>query len=749
MGTVTGMGVGVRPSLTSFVGRRQELGRLRDLLSASRLITVTGPGGVGKTRLAEELATSLSRSFDGAIGIAYLAGVADGRDVVEMVANALGLTNRGSRPVRDELIDYLGDCRLLLVLDNCEHVVGASAELAADLLRACPGLLVIATSRQPLLVRGELLFPIDGLAPSWAGELFLDRARHALPDFAPANRAEDAQIATICSWLDGMPLAIELAAGHIRALGLAELVNRLDGRLSALGSRGVVGPERQRTIRGTIAWSYQLLPDEQRVAWRRLSVFSGGFTLDAAEQVLGYPPLMADEVANLVADLVDQSMVVFDSKSRRYRLIEALREVASEELREAGEEQAVRKRHGAWILGLAEDGDRRWFGPDQPAIADRLEAEMANLRAALENFESANDYAAGLRLANAAFGYWLTRASHEEGVRWYRRLVGRTGEPALEARAHWRAGYLSIIRLDFAAAHEFLEAGLELASRAGDDLDRVYAAGLHGFLMLYEEPARAHEARSIFATALAETAGDAMYRQWSQIGYGLACLALGDLDECRRHCSEGAELGRAVGEIWGRETGLRFVGEAEWRAGHHDAAEAALLECLRLDRELRDVWHMGWATESLAWVAVDAGRFERGARLLGIATEVWAHAGLSLGFPYRAWHDRTVETLRTRLGSRRFDAELAAGRVMSWDEAIAFALSETLPASAGGVAASPLSERELEIVALVAEGLTNRAIAERLFLSPRTVAKHVEHVMDKLGVGSRAEIASWHGRRSF
>ena len=237
-----------------------------------------------------------------------------------------------------------------------------------------------------------------------------------------------------------------------------------------------------------------------------------------------------------------------------------------------------------------------------------------------------------------------------------------------------------------------------------------------------------------------------MARQWGLVGQGLASLALDDLDACRETCLEAVEIGRRTGEAWARELALRFLAQAEWRAGRFDAAEAALHECISIDRELGDLWHLGWAAEALGWVAADTGRLERSAQLLGIASGVWARTGLSLGFPFGAWHERAIAQLRTRLGTRRLETELLRGRALGREEAVALALSGAVPSTDPASARTPLSERELEVAALAAAGLSNRAIADRLFLSPRTVEKHVEHVMDKLGVGSRAEIAAWHTR---
>jgi non-specific serine/threonine protein kinase len=272
---------------------------------------------------------------------------------------------------------------------------------------------------------------------------------------------------------------------------------------------------------------------------------------------------------------------------------------------------------------------------------------------------------------------------------------------------------------------------------------------MSALVIIYEQPGQSEEARRLCRETLADPAADAMARQWALIGSALASLALGDWPDCRRAGLAGADIGRHAGELWGRELSLRFLAHAEWQLGRYKEAEAALAECLHIDRQLGDLWHMAWSTEALGWVAADTGRFERGARLLGIAAGLWAQTGSRLADPWQAWHATAMEHLRERLGTARLTAAIQAGRTLARPEALAFALEEAGPVAAQpGPEPLPLSARELEVAALVAADLGNRAIAERLFLSPRTVEKHVEHVMDKLALGSRAEIAAWHARNA-
>ncbi|MGZ6256838.1 MAG: ATP-binding protein, partial [Candidatus Limnocylindria bacterium] len=513
MGTPVGSGTATRTALTSFVGRRHELARLRALLSASRLVTITGPGGAGKTRLAEEFVVGLARSIGDGVAVAYLATATGPIDVTEVTSAAVGLRNMGSRGVGAELIDYLRERRLVLVLDNCEHVGAAAAELAAELLRACPGIVIVATGRQPLHVPGEQLFPIGGLDPDVAVELFVDRARLAAPDFT-LDAASGSLVDELCGHLDGMPLAIELAASQVSTRGLGELIRGLRGRVPELASRSTVAPERQRTLRQAIGWSHDLLSDAQRVLWRRLSVFSDGFTLEAAQQVAGVAPIDPSAVPGLVGDLVDQSMVVFQPAADRYRLLEVLREFARERLREADEESLIAERHRRWIVGLADGCDDQWFGPDQAGLIDRMHVEVGNLRAALDGCRE-TDAAAGLRLASDAFWYWLTRASLEEGLRWCQAFLGRSGDPALEARASWRAAYLALMRREFDAARGLVRQAYEEAAAADDALARSYSRIVAGAIVTFEHPGEAEDGRRLSAASLEDPAADTMSRAWA------------------------------------------------------------------------------------------------------------------------------------------------------------------------------------------------------------------------------------------
>jgi non-specific serine/threonine protein kinase len=737
-----------RTPSTSFVGRRDELARLRTLLGGGRLVTITGPGGSGKTRLAEELAAQLSRSFDARVAVAYLAGVGAAGDVGGVVMASVGL--RGGGEPLAALVEFLGRQRLLLVLDNCEHVRDAAAELTARLLDTCSSVTVLATSRRPLLVPGEQLFPIEGLSDEAGIALFTDRVRLASPSFVLGD-AYRSRAVELCARLDGMPLAIELAAARLRHIGLPELVERITGRLTDLGSPDSVAPERQRTLRGAIEWSHDLLEEPQRVLWRRLSIFEGGFTLSAAEAVAPFPPVGAADVEPILSELVDRSMVTFDVSSGRYRLIEALREFGLERLAEAAEDATAAGHHRAWMLSRAVDLGRDWWGPDQARALDEMSADAANLRAALESSRAAGAGEDGLRIATASLWYWMTRASHGEAEHWLVPLLEHAAAPELGARANVAVGWIATLSARLDAGRRYLARAEKLALEAGEPTITAYVRVVTGMLRIAEGDFDA--AGALAHAVLDDSAADAMCRSWAMIEVGIVALLTGDLGECVRVSREAIETCRAVGEVWTRVPHLHLLAAATWRLGDPAGAAGLLLDALRFSRRLDDIWNRAYSMEGLAWVTADLGHDERAAQLLGISAACWAYAGSSLMAPWQVFHDNTAAELRRRLGEGRLSRQIEAGMALDPVRALSFALEDTTAApdnravSGGPGTTTRVSRRETEVAALVAEGRGNREIAERLFLSPRTVETHVQHLMDKLDVSSRAEIAAWYARQ--
>ena len=464
--------------LTSFVGRERELAELAALLGSARLVTLTGAGGSGKTRLAIEVAArTVELTRDGA-WLVDLAPVFDPELVVKAVARVLGVRERPHSDLLDDVLERLRESELLLVLDNCEHLVEACARLAEDLLRGCPGLRLLATSREPLGVPGErvfrtgsLLVPAggdasDAIAGAPAVILFGDRAAAVLggfeltPDTAPV-------VGQVCRRLDGLPLAIELAAARTASLSLEDLGARLDDCFALLTGGARTALPRQRTLEATVAWSYDLLSERQRALFDRLSVFAGGWTLDAAETVCASAGLQARHVADDLAALVDKSLVVRDvpgSGRSRYRLLETLRQYGRDRLREAGRAAAVRDAHLSWAVGLAEEAEQHLEGLDQAAWLDVLESELDNLRGALEWAITSRNPEAGLRLASITTGsLWTWRSHVPEGQRWLQRLLDTPAEIAAGVRAK---GFMAAGRVDFHAGR--WRRGMDLCAQSRD-----------------------------------------------------------------------------------------------------------------------------------------------------------------------------------------------------------------------------------------------------------------------------------------
>ena len=405
-------------------------------------------------------------------------------------------------------------------------------------------------------------------------------------------------------------------------------------------------------------------------------------------------------------------------------------------------------RHRGWLVELVASCDRRWYGADQPRILETLDGEAANLRTALERCRRDHADPDGLRLASGAFVYWIGRASLVEGARWLASFLGFSDDHALEARAHWRAGYLATFCLEFAAAHRMLDQASAILDSAGDPVDRGSVRAVGAGLLLYEHPEQCAEARRLADELAADPTAEPMARSWAALVSAIASLAMNDFSRCRETCLAAAATMRAAGDLWSLERILVFLAHAEWKLGDIQAAEAQLLECVRIARAMKDLGHLAWAADVLGWVSLDLGKRDRAAQLLGLANAAWIRSGARLAAPFQRCHDDAVARLKQALGEARLAAELEKGHDLDGVQAFPFILGERSATAPSVDERSELSARELEIAACVALGLTNRAIAERLFVSPRTVEKHIEHVMNKIGVDSRAAVAAWHAKRA-
>jgi predicted ATPase/DNA-binding CsgD family transcriptional regulator len=771
--STSGRRVGNLPAdLTSFVGRRRDIAEVKRLLPTSRLITLTGMGGVGKTRLALRLAADLHRGFADGVWLVELAGLQDAPLVPQTVAAALGVQDRAASRPLETLSDFLAARQLLLVLDNCEHLVQACAVLANVLLRSCPDLRILATSRQPLGIAGEQVLAVPplsvpgpeespavgGLAQYGAVSLFVERAAAVQSAFA-IDSSNQSAVAQICRRLDGIPLAIELAVGRLRALSLDQLLGRLDDRYRLLtgGSRAAL--PRQQTLRALIDWSFELCSPSEQLLWARLSVFAEGFDLAGAEQVCSGGDVAADDVLDLLSVLVDKSIVVAQRQngSVRYQLSETLREYGRDRL--AGLDQAaVRVRHRDWCRDMVQRAEAGWFGPDQVELFARLRLEHGNLRAALSCcLIESGESDVGLAMASALRFYWLMTGMLDEGRHWLDGLLavqGNSGPVRLKG-LHVDA-HLAIVLNDFPAAELLLSEAQTLASQLQDPSGSAYVTQVRGLAALFQgDPARA---AVLLASAREEhrVIGDQAAAAYDQIQLALAAVLLGDDREALGLIEDSLNTTEGRGENWITSLALFALGVEACREGDHQRAVAAEQRSIRLRLPLYDRRNIGLNFEVLAWCAAAGGDGERAARLFGAAQAIQQSLGISLAAlgHLALLHDQYEPAARRALGAAAFERARDRGLRLGFDEAVAYAVGEPSPPATAPVPESAgegsLTRREREIAELIARGLSNKEIASTLVIALRTAEGHVEHILTKLGFTSRAQVAAWVAeRRSF
>jgi predicted ATPase/DNA-binding CsgD family transcriptional regulator len=751
--------------LTSFVGRRQAAADVKRALSTSRLVTLTGVGGVGKSRLALRVAYELRRAFPDGIWLVELAAVHDAALVPRAAAAALGLLGTSAREPEASLTDYLAESSALVVLDNCEHVLDSAAELVSTLLAVTPRVRVLATSRAPLGVGAEHVWPVPPLSlPSGPGRaalgmpgqhealaLFEDRAAAVVPGFRLGPQNQDT-VAKICRRLDGVPLAIELAAVRLRVLSAEQILDRLEDRFQLLTAGKRDGPPRHQTLHAAVEWSFGLCSDSERLLWARCSVFAGEFDLDAAESVCAGDGLAAGDVLTGVAQLVDQSVLVREGDAggrARYRLLETIRQFGAQRLASTGEAESLRRRHRDYYSRLAQQSDSDSCGPRQDQWVRRLQAERANFWAALDYcMTTPGEARMGLRLAAALWFYWIGCGFVRDGGYWLGRALAADAEPSPErARALWTAGWNAFLQGEHAASTALLEQARDLAGQLGDENALTYAtlflgntaafgANLEAGLALLGE-ARARLRRSGRWTAPGLLAFTASVQAQSLLGRMDQAVAL--RDECQA-------ISESLGERWALSWLNWNLSVGWWAAGDLRSAEASAVEALRLKRALGDQLGIPFCLELLGWVASADGEPARAAVLFGAVEDLWQRIGrpLAAGEPLVAWSDQAKARVLSDLGGRAHETARKQGARMRQEDVIAFALREKAPADGTSPAVAPrLTRRELEVAGLVAAGLSNKDIASRLVISQRTAEGHIEHILTKLGFNSRAQIATW------
>ncbi|MBI5653151.1 MAG: tetratricopeptide repeat protein [Chloroflexi bacterium] len=849
--------------LTGFIGREKEIAEIKRLLDlpgsgnreglhSARLITITGAGGAGKTRLAIQVAQDLrglqdleGLRFPDGVWFVDLAPLANPDLVSQTVATVFGLQEQGNRAITDLLRDYLRAKNLLIVLDNCEHLIDACAQFADDVLCHAPQVTILATSREALSIVGEITFrapslaipdlknlpSLESIAQSDAVQLFVARACAAQSSFALTE--QNARIiAQICHRLDGMPLALELAAARVKVMGVEDIAARLDDRFRLLTNAGRKVVPRQQTLRATLDWSYDLLSDQERVLLRRLSVFAGGWTLDAAEAICANGHLDSHAILDVQSQLIDKSLAVVDEPSghARYRFLETVRQYAREKLGEADEEKLFRSRHLDYFLKFAEGAEPKLRGTEQFIWLDRLEREHDNLRAA---FESAHALAAtnvALRLSIALGWFWQKRSRLAEGMLWLERartLINANEYPFESARTLAFVGAIAWLRGDYAMAQDALDSSIAIlrASNQAGKSDLAFALAYrsvtamrqgdfrNALILAEESVAIFHDHRDVWGAAfsfyclgrIALEHGDraaaraateescGRFRQ-AQDDWGLAlalstlgliALGAGDYTGARAIYSESLALRRGMNDAWGVAKSLSSLAGVERLTNHQARARELIEESLQLYRQMGSPGDVARALHNLGYLETQRGDYPRArelfiesqqlfssinhprgiaeclngfavlasatrqpklaAQLLAAADAIFDRLGAQRWQTDQVEYASALNAARLQLTPAAFNAAWNAGRALTLEQAIAEALQVSAqPATEEShITAEPpqypagLTQREVEVLRLLAMGLSNQEIADKLVLSKRTVHAHLRSIFSKLDVTTR------------
>lgn len=750
--------------LTSFVGRRRESGEVRRLLHQSRLVTLTGFGGVGKTRLALRVASDLERGHRDGVWLVDLAPLRDPGLVAQAVVAALRIRETKNTWSLTALAEYLRDRQTLLILDNCEHLLDSCAALADALLRGAPKLTILATSRQQLGVEGEHIFavpplptpdargpipPAEALTRYDAVALLVERGQATEPSFTITPDNAEA-VTRLTQRLEGVPLALELAAARLRVLSPQQILDRLDDRYTLLTSASRTVSPRQESLQALIDWSFDLCTEHERLLWARLSVFPRDFDIDAAEEICADDELPSDHVLRALSGLVDKSIVVTETigNGKRHRLPETLREYGRVRLAQAGSEHVLQWRHRDYYRRLAEQSNAEWFGPRQAEWMAWSDAEYLNLRAALEFCLTEPGQAAdGLTMAARMAPHWAVSGSFGEGRRFLERVLDAHREPSVgRARALWIAGRIALEQGDIDASEAATEEARSLAQRYGDTRELSIILG---------QLAAIRMARGDFATAerLFSEAVDAadtepLASSFALIGSarlaadrGRVATAKELLDRCLVICEAHGESMISAEALWSYALLV-------WQEGDVAGAKDRAMEALRRMRTFGNLLFIGHCIEVLAWIAAAEPSHKRAATLLGAAVAVRETLGVQLSGSLVPPHHHCEALLRRALSQGEFEKATDVGSRKALDEAIAYALGEQVEsATKPADEEAALTQRERQVADLVAHGLSNRDIAAALVISPRTAEAHVEHILTKLSFTSRSQIAAWVAER--
>jgi non-specific serine/threonine protein kinase len=772
------------------------------LLASSRLLTLTGAAGCGKTRLALHVAAEISHQYEHGVHWVELARLTDDHLIPKAVARVLNIPGRPGRPLVDELLDVLQDKQLLLVLDNCEHLLSACSQLVESLVQV-PGVRILATSREPLRTTGERLYPVAPMTlppvnlpvadvdQFDAIQLFVERARAILPDFVLTTDSAGV-VARICQHLDGIPLAIELASALVNMLSVEQIAARLDDRFELLAPAAHITHSPHRTLRAAIDWSYDLLTTAEQRLLLRLSAFKGGCSLATIETVCVGDGIEREQILELLSSLVSKSLVVAQTlrlAEARYSLLETIREYALERLVSSEDWPATHDRHLQCFLKLAEETAPKLIERYQQIWLDWLEVEYANFRAALAWSLESGNIEAGLRIAIALHEFWQKRGDVQEGLDWYEQLLVKADEkvsPVIHANAFASAALLAMMLGNTAATIEygrkagalsqatgkeeqsnlgFALVGLAGSVRAAGDYQTAFDIGERAIQLLRESRDLYRLGRVLIMQAgtamplgrydtvhtlldealkLAREAGDT-YR------IALILNFLGDLARCEQdfvgakpYYENSLALFRELDAKRGVASVLQNLGHACLHLGEVEHAQVLFMESLALQEAQQNTPGMAECLIGFAAIAVVHNLSAAGVRLLAAAIALGGEHPANVWTATRMEYEGYLALARAKLNEAEFQAEQAVGHALSLEQAIEYAQNLPLKtASESWKTPDDLTEREREIAILIAQGKSNGEIADELVISKRTVEKHIANILSKLGVTSRAHIVRW------
>ncbi len=802
--------------LSTFIGREHEISAIKQLLLYNRLVTLTGVGGSGKTRLAIQMINELLNQFEQGAWFIEFAPLDDDSLLAQAVASTLGVREKKNQPLIDEVIDHIQRHHSLLIFDNCEHLIDACAKLAEKLLQACQNLQILATSREPLGISGEAVWTVPPLSlpelypwrdpssgeialpayqQSEAVQLFLNRAVLVSPNFA-LTKDNGAWIAEICRRLDGLPLAIELAAARVRALSLQQIAERLNDRFSLLTGGHRTAPARQQTLEATLDWSYALLSITERKVLQNLSVFSGGGTLDAVEYVCTGNGVEAGEVLDILTHLVEKSLTVATQKSdkMRYSLLETIRQYAGEKLIVSGSVDETKDRHLKYFMEWAENAETHLDTSDQLLWLERYKAEHDNLRAALRWSQSKKERGeTGLKLAAACGRYWRLHGHFNEGrthLSLVLSLAGAKKRSATRAKALFRAGVLAYLQSDYPASESLLEESLSISQELGQ-AGKLHAAnalemlgevatergdyetamaffeeampiykhlndkhGLGEMLMQFSwaymrmgNYENAAEYLEEFLTVAIE-ANYTTHIAFALGGLGELAIRQGKYERASKLLEESLGLHRQTGDKWDIATSLGSLGWLALRQGNLANTKNLLDESLKIRREIDDRGGIAWCLEKLGKTAFLEKQPKKAAIIFGAASALRTTTESVIDPADQPEYKRIISGLQSALGLDTFNSAWTRGESTPLEDMIQYALSEPEKEPEEEQSSTKdrfggLSNRERETAALIAQGKSNRDIAEIMTVRKKTVETYVTRILNKLGFKSRVEVATW------